>query len=262
MRVFDFDHAIVRRPGWNVTQGLRAGSHDGPSFEGVAREHAAYVAALESAGVTVTILPPLDRFPDSIFVEDPALVFGEGAILLRPGTPSRAGEVAELEPALREHFDAIFQLPAGLADGGDILVTPDKVFVGLSDRTDAEGAQALIDLLRELGRSGRIAHTPPGTLHLKTASSLIDEETILATASLAASGMFAGFRLLTVPEDEPGGANVLRINDMVLAGAEYPRTLDLLNDHGLAVVPLPVSEIGKIDAGLTCMSLRWRSLRS
>jgi len=259
MTIFSFDRAIVRQPAPSVVHGLRTGDHEGPSFDGVAREHAAYVAALRRAGLEVTILPPLPACPDSIFVEDPALVFTEGAILLRPGAPTRANEAAALEVPLREMFDTVVWLPDGHADGGDVLVTPGKVFIGLSSRTDEAGATALVEALAGLGRPAKIVTPPPGTLHLKSASSLIDEETVLATEALAATGIFAGLRVLTVPTDEQGGANVLRLNDLVLAGSAYPRTLDLLAAHGLEPVPLDVHEIAKIDAGLTCMSLRWRS---
>lgn len=259
MAIFSFDRAIVRRPAASVVNGLRAGDHEGPTFEGVAREHASYVDALRGAGLEVTILPPLPDYPDSIFVEDPALVLPEGAILLRPGAPTRAEEAAQLEAPLRTMFETVVWLPEGHADGGDVLVTPDKVFIGLSDRTDDAGATALVEILAVFGRHGEIVTTPPGTLHLKTASSLLDEETILATEALAATGIFASFRVLTVPAGEQGAANVLRLNDVVLAGSAFPRTLDLLAAHGLEPVPLEVGEIAKIDAGLTCMSLRWSS---
>jgi len=259
MTIFSFDRAIVREPAASVVNGLRAGDHEGPGFDGVAREHASYVDALRHAGLEVTVLPPLPAYPDSIFVEDPALVFPEGAILLRPGAPTRANEAAELEAPLRAMFDTVIWLPEGHADGGDVLVTPDKVFIGLSDRTDEAGANALIETLAGFGRRGEIVTPPPGTLHLKTASSLIDEETILATEALAATGIFTGFRVLTVPAEEQGGANVLRLNHIVLAGSAFPRTVELLAAHGLEPIPLEVGEIAKIDAGLTCMSLRWRS---
>lgn len=259
MAPFDFNAAIVRAPGHSVTNGLRVGGGPGPSYATVASEHAGYVAALRAAGVAVEILPPLEAFPDSMFVEDPALVFPEGAILLRPGAPSRMDEARYLEAVLRERFSQVLSLPEGFADGGDVLVTPGLVYIGLSGRTDEAGGRALIAALETLGHHGCLAATPPGTLHLKTASSLIDEETVLATQALAASGIFKGLRTLIVPEEEPGAANVLRINDVVLAASHYPRTLDLLDRHGLRVTPLPVSEVAKIDAGLSCMSLRWHA---
>jgi dimethylargininase len=237
--------------------GLRAGVGPDPSLDGIRREHAAYVAALEAAGLTVTVLPPLEAFPDAVFVEDPALVFTSGAILLRPGTPAREAEARVLEPDLREQFDTVLVLDEGHVDGGDVLVLPQRTLIGLSARTDLAGATALVGLLARLGRQGQVVHTPPSVLHLKSASSLLDEETILATATLAASGMFDGFRILTVPDEEEGAANALRLNDTVLASADFPLTLELLDRHGFTVLPLQTTEVGKLDAGLSCMSLRW-----
>lgn len=254
-----FNRAIVRTPSASVVHGLRAGGGPDPSLDGVRREHAAYVAALEAAGLAVAILPPLEDFPDAIFVEDPALVFANGAILLRPGAATRRGEVPALEPELRARFDTVLALGEGHVDGGDVLVMPGMTLIGLSARTDASGAAALVGQLARLGVQGLAVQTPPGVLHLKSACSLLDDETILATSALAASGMFRGLRVLTVPEGEEGAANALRLNDTVLAGAAWPRTLDLLDRHGFEVTALHTTEIGKLDAGLSCMSLRWHA---
>ena len=257
-RIFDFTHAILRRPGASVVKGLRAGGGTDPAFADVLAEHAGYAAALTEAGLTLTMLDPLEQFPDAIFVEDPALVFPEGAIVLKPGAPSRAAEGAFLRPALAAQFGQVLDLPSGHADGGDVLVLPDKVLIGLSARTDRAGAEALAGLVEQLGYAAVIAATPAEVLHLKTASSLLDEETVLSTRALAETGIFAGYRVIEVPEGEEGGANVLRVNDRVLAGAGYPRILDALDAHGLTVVTLPNAAIAAIDAGFTCMSLRWR----
>lgn len=258
-RVFDFTHALMRAPGRSVVKGLRAGGGDDPTFEGVAGEHAGYAQALREAGLEVTMLGALEDYPDAIFVEDPALVFTAGAVLLNPGTPTRQGEVELLRPALEQRFDRVLTLDRGHADGGDVLVMPDRAFIGLSARTDRAGAECLIGLLDQLGIKGEVAETPADVLHLKTASSLIDEETVLATASLAASGVFAGYRVIEVPEGDEGGANVLRANNHLLVGAPYRRIADLLQGYGAKVIPLPNSEIARIDAGFTCMSLRWRA---
>ena len=257
MQMFDFTRAIVRTPGTSVIGGLRAGGGPDPSLSGIMAEHAGYVAALEAAGLAVTTLPPLEDFPDAIFVEDPALVFPEAAILLRPGAASREGEGVFLRPALEAAFATVLELPLGYADGGDVLAMADKVFIGLSARTDRAGAEALAGLLDQIGRKAVVVETPPSVLHLKTAASIIDEDTILATADLAATGVFAGYRVLVVPAGEEGGANVLRVNDTILAGSRFPRILDLLDGHGARLAVLQNGEIEKIDAGFTCMSLRW-----
>ena len=258
-RVFNFDSAIVRTPGASVVDGLRVGDHDGPGHAGVLAEFRAYVAALESAGVAVETLPALEDYPDSVFVEDPAFVLPEGAILLRPGTASRLREAEAIAPALRRRFERVLELDRGFADGGDILVLPEEILIGLSARTDREGAERFVELLRELGRPARIVATPAGVLHFKTACALLDEETVFATPALAAAGCFAGLEVVETPEGEEKAANLIRVNDKMLIGADYPRTADILAGRGYDPVPLPVAEIRKIDAGLSCMSLRWRA---
>lgn len=254
---YRFNSAIVRSPARSVINGLRADDRGNPSFDGVAAEHAAYVEALEKAGVRVTLLPGLEAFPDSVFVEDPALVFTEGAIILRPGATTRAGEVEHIAPVLAGHFEKVLTLASGFADGGDILTTSDRVMIGLSARTDRAGAEALQSALAQLGRKSEVVTTPKGVLHFKTDCSLLDEDRILATARLAASGVFSNFRIIAVPEGEEAAANALRVNDVVFVGADYPRTIETLQKEGFNVVSLKTTEIGKIDAGLSCMSLRW-----
>ncbi len=259
LRAFDFDSAIARKPGASVVKGLRAGGQEDPDFEAVVAEHDAYLDALRDAGVEVQVLEPLEAFPDSIFVEDPALVFQEGAILLRPGVGSREGETAAIAPVLRDRFGRVLELASGYVDGGDILTTSDRVMIGLSARTDRDGAESLMSCLAELGRKGEIVQTPANVLHFKSDCSLIDDTTILSTQRLAESGVFSDFETLIVPEGEEGAANALRINDHVFLGEGFPGTSALLERAGYKLVTLKTSEIAKIDAGLSCMSLRWLS---
>jgi dimethylargininase len=216
--VYRFDRAIVREPAPSVVDGLRAVDRGAPTLDGVRAEQAAYIAALEDAGVRVDVLPPLDAFPDSLFVEDPALVFTEGAIVLRPGAPSRAGEAAALRPELERRFTRA---------------------------------------LATLGRKAVVVEPPAGVLHLKTACSLLDETRLLVTRELDALPEFAGFERLLVPAGEEAAANALRVNDRVLLSAGHPRTRDLLAAAGLRVVQLDTQQVGLLDAGLSCLSLRW-----
>jgi len=257
-RVFDFTHAIVREPSPSVVDGLREDVSLTPRFETVAAEHHAYVSTLRDLGLAVDALPALEAFPDSVFVEDPALVFPEGAILLCPGAPSRLGEREEMRGALKHHFGRVLELDENaFADGGDVLVTPEAVFIGLSRRTTRAGAESLKEKLESLGRAARIVQTPDGVLHFKTASALLDENTILCTGAMAQSGVFEGFRLVVTSAGEEAAANALRINDTILLGDRFPRTADLIRGLRLSVKTLAVTEIAKLDAGLSCMSLRW-----
>jgi len=258
MTCFDFTNAIVRKPSRSVVDGLREDASVTPDFEKVSAEHGVYVSTLRDLGLSVDVLSALEAFPDSVFVEDPALVFPEGAILLRPGAPSRLGERDTMRDALKRHFAQLLELGEDeYADGGDILVTPRTIFIGLSQRTTRAGAEALRAKLRLLGRDAVIAETPAGTLHFKTAASLLDENTILCTPAMAQSGVFDGFRLVLTPAGEEAAANALRINDTILLGDGFPRTAELIRAQGLSVKTLTVTEIAKLDAGLSCMSLRW-----
>ncbi|MDL2409428.1 arginine deiminase family protein [Rhizobium calliandrae] len=256
--VYRFNSAIVREPSRSVVDGLRAGGHAGPTYEGVKAEHDGYIEAMREAGVGVTVLPPLEAFPDSIFVEDPALVFTEGAILLRPGAASRIGEAAAIAPVLRNMFDTVLDLPGhGYVDGGDVLTTPNSVMIGLSARTDRAGAEALAGLIEKLGRKAKLVATPEGVLHFKTDCSLLDEETVLSTARLASTGVFEDFKQIIIPNGEEPAANALRVNDVLMVPSDHPRTLEMLDKLDYRIVPMKTAEIGRIDAGLSCLSLRW-----
>ena len=255
--LFAFSQAIARLPGQSVVQGLRDGDGEDPDFNIVLAEHAAYVMAMRDLGIEVHVLPAAENFPDSIFVEDCALVFCEGAILLRSVAESRAGEMALIAPILAQHFETLLTLTKGHVDGGDVLVTPGAIVIGLSARTDREGAEALCALLDTFGKRAIVADTPSGILHFKTGCGMIDEETVFVAPPLALCPAFSGLRVLVTPESEEGAANVLRVRDRLFIGDQWPRSRDLIDQHGVRTHSLSVSEIAKIDAGLSCMSLRW-----
>jgi dimethylargininase len=256
--MFDYTHAIVRQPGASVIFGLRAGDGPDPDYEPLLAEHAAYVAALNGLGLDITILPAAEDYPDSIFVEDPVLVFSEGAIILNLTAASRAGEAALIAPELESRFERVLQMHgSGHADGGDILVLPDRVLIGLSGRTDTEGAAELLRLLTQLGMKTEIVETPKDVLHFKTGCSLIDEETVFAVQQMANLPAFAGLRVIPVPKGEEKAANTLRIRDATLIGDSFCKSRDIIEALGVHTIPLPVEHIGLIDAGLSCMSLRW-----
>ncbi len=255
---YRFNSALVRTPAASVVNGLRNLDAGNPNYEHLLAQHGAYLTTLAAAGVAVSVLPALAAFPDAVFVEDPALVFSEGAILLRPGASSRRGEAAALLPELHRRFDTVVILPpGGHADGGDVLVTPDAVLIGISARTNPTGARALVDCLDQLGYHGKIVQTPTGCLHLKSDCALLDEETVLVTHRLADTGIFKRFRRIVPPRDEAPAANAVRVNDVVLVSSRYLRTIDRLETAGFRTVPVDTAEIEKIDAGLSCMSLRW-----
>ena len=262
-RSYTFTHAIARAPGSSVAGGLRAEDRGGdPDAAAFQSEHDAYVAALRAAGAQVTVLDPLEEFPDSVFVEDAALCLAGKAIALRPGAPSRFGETAAIRPALKAALGEVLDLPGdGFVDGGDILVSDDEAFVGLSARTDEAGYEALKSVLADLGYGIRKVHTPAEILHFKTDCGLLDSETIFATRALAATGCFEGYRVIEAPEGEEAAANLIRFNDAVFISSGYPRARDLLTDKGYKVVELSTHEAARVDGGLSCMSLRFTPVR-
>lgn len=254
---YRFTHAITRAPAASVIRGLRAVDTGTPDLAILRAHHAAYIATLRETGATVIELPPLEDFPDSVFVEDTALCLPEGAVIMRPGAPSRLGEAAEMSPHLKALYTDVRTIHEGHIEGGDILVTGREILVGRSARTDAAGIASLARLTADWGHALREVHTPPGVLHFKTDCSLLDAETILSTDRLAASGCFDGYRVIPVAEGEEAAANTIRFNDLVLMPAGFPRTRDTILAAGYQVREIGNSECAKLDGGMSCLSLRF-----
>jgi dimethylargininase len=257
-RGWQFTRAITRRPGVEAAAGLRAVDAGNPDPDRMLAHHGVYVAALRAAGVAVTELPPVPGFPDAQFVEDTALCLPEGVVMMRPGAPSRMGEVAHMEPVVAQMFPRVARINGpGHVEAGDILWTGREVHVGLSARTDAAGVAELRGIVEPWGHVVRVVQTPPGVLHFKTDCSLLAAGVILSTARLAASGCFAGYDVVTVPEGEEAAANLIRVNGRVLMAAGFARTAALLRAAGHDVVEVPNSECALIDGGMSCLSLRF-----
>lgn len=254
---YRFSGAIVRKPGRSVIDGLRATDRGAPDFERFQQQHDGYVRALERAEVEVTVLPALERFPDSVFVEDAALCLPEGTIMMRPGAPSRTAEADVLGDELTELGHRIVRCTSeGYIDGGDILTTETAILVGLSARTDLAGLEWLRSVLEPWGYTVRAVRTPKDVLHFKSDCCLLDSHTVLATERLMGATCFSSLRVLKVPSAEEPAANSIRVNDSVLVPAGFPRTADLLARSGYAVTTVDVTQAGLLDGGLSCMSLR------
>lgn len=255
---YRFSQAIVRSPGQSVARGLRALDVGNPDPARFRTEHEAYVAALKDAGLTVQVLPAWEAFADSVFIEDTALCLPGGAVIMRPGAATRAGETAAMADTLKAYFKDVRQLGAGgFIEGGDILVTGREIIVGLSERTNLAGAEGLKECVAAWGNTVRVLHTPPEILHFKTACGLLDETTILLTETMQAGGFFKDYRTLVTPAGEEAAANAIRVNDRVFISAGFPKTAAMLTAAGYRVVPLATAEAAKIDGGLSCMSLRF-----
>jgi dimethylargininase len=255
-----FMQALLRLPGDNFAQGLTQSGEGAPDPALALTRHQHYRAALESAGLALTVLPADPRHPDGCFVEDTALLTARGAILTRPGAPSRRGEVDAIAAALRPAFgDAARIESPGTVDAGDVCEADGHFLIGLSARTNESGAAQLAGLLGDLGYRTDILDIRRNRtlLHLKTGIAYLGEGRMLAAPDFPRHPALAAYETLEVPASERYAANALRVNDRVLVAAGYPGTRAAIESLGYETVALEMSEFRKLDGGLSCLSLRW-----
>jgi dimethylargininase len=260
MHANQFRHAITRIPAENFADGLTTASLGVPVYGLVLEQHAAYCTALRTCGLQLTELEADPRYPDSTFVEDAAVLTPRTAILTNPGAASRKGEVQALEPAIARFYTRIRRIQApGTLDGGDICEAGSHFFIGLSERTNAEGARQLAEFLAEDGCTSSCVsiHGIAGILHLKSGIAYLGENNLILIDDLAGRPEFKGYNIVRVAAEENYAANCVRINEHVLIPQGYPRLLSALEALGYAAIPLGMSEYQKMDGGLSCLSLRF-----
>jgi dimethylargininase len=253
-----FTEAIVRIPGTNFDQGLTTVQLGVPRFELVLTQHAEYCAALRDCGLNVTTLEADLDHPDSTFVEDTAVVTQRSAILTRPGTRSREGEVTAMRPILQRFFPALTEIETpGTLDGGDICEAGEHFFLGVSQRTNEEGARQLAAHLASMGFTSEVVDVRgiQSILHLKSGVSCVGQNTLVVIGEMA--GMFPGYEQIVVAQEESYAANCVQVNDRVLVAAGYPRLIGELRERGFFPLELDMSEFQKMDGGLSCLSLRF-----
>lgn len=251
--------AIVRAPAANLGDGITTAAQGRPSYETALLQHAAYCEALRRAGVAVTELAPEPRFPDAHFVEDTAVLLETLAILTRPGAGARRGEIETMRAPLARRFGEVAEIVApGTLDGGDVCDAGDRFFIGISQRTNAAGAEQLAELLKRAGKRCAIVdvRAVPGALHLKSAMAYAGDGRFVATAALAPHLGVPSNRVIVTPTGEEDGANCVRVNAVVLLAGGYPQLGAMLERAGYSIVTLDVSEFRKMDGGLSCLSLR------
>ena len=251
-----FTHAIVRKPAPNFNQGLTTSLLGKPSYLLIQKQHDAYVETLENLGLDVMILAPQPDYPDAYFVEDTAVVTPEVAVITIPGALSRQGEQYSIEPVL-SRFRKIEKIQApGTVDGGDVLMAGNRFFIGISDRTNTEGAHQLGTILESCGYQWVTISVGEG-LHLKSSVNFVGKNTLILTPPFQNLDLFDGFAKIVLDEAETYAANTLRVNDSLIMPAGFPATKEKLSSVGLPIIELGVSEIAKMDGGLTCLSLRF-----
>ena len=221
-------------------------------------QHGAYEACLRDAGCRVERLAAGPDMPDSVFIEDAAIVVDEVAIITRPGAASRRAETAGVAAALgRYRLLHHMELP-GTADGGDVLVSGHQVFIGRSSRTNDAGIDDVRRVLTPYGYDVTAVEVH-GCLHLKSAATAVGENLLLINPAWLPSEPFARFDCIDVHPDEPSAANALRIRDQVVYPAMFPRTLERLERRGLRVCAVDASEVFKAEGAVTCCSLIFES---
>lgn len=258
-----FKHAIVRIPGENFSQGLTsvgAGTLGLPVDAKVLEQHAAYCKALETCGLRLTTLEKDLDFPDSTFVEDTAVLTQHAAVLTHPGADSRKGEVARIRGPLLRFFPKHYEItPPGTLDGGDICEAGKHFFIGVSHRTNEEGARQLADALAQEGYTSSCVDIRAMTtiLHLKSGLTYIGDNTVVVMEELADRPEIEGYRIIRVTEPESYAANCVRVNDRVFLASGFPILEASLRQHGFNPLLLDMSEYRKMDGGLSCLSLRF-----
>ena len=253
-----FRNAIVRTPSPSLIYGITTSAQLGkPDYQLALTQHQNYVNALTECGLEVTELPALEHYPDSCFVEDVAVVTATSALLSRPGAPSRQGEVKEIEQTLHCFFknSTTIKAPATL-EGGDVLKVENHFFIGLSDRTNEEGAQQMIRNISQQGYTGSIIPLKE-FLHLKTGVSYLGQERLLVCGELINHPAFSTLKQIIVDPYESYAANCILVNETVLMPLGYPNTKKAIRNCGYPIIELDMSEFRKIDGGLSCLSLRF-----
>lgn len=255
-----FDRAIVRVPSANLAMGLTTVDLGKPDYARAIDQHDAYCAALRLCGLTLTTIEPDDRYPDSTFVEDTAVLTEHGAILTRPGAPSRAREVNQIANVLTEFYSELHSIRSpGTLDAGDVCEAGTHFFIGISQRTNEAGATQLAEILSGLGyTSSFIDIRGQGSiLHLKSGIAYLGDNRLVTIDSLANLDAFREYDLIRVGADEEYAANCVRVNNRVLVARGYPGFEGRLRDLGYETIALDMSEFQKMDGGLSCLSLRF-----
>ena len=247
--------AIVRNPSRRIAEGEVTHIERVPVDPETARvQHREYLSVLERLGLTLIFAPEAEEYPDGLFVEDTLVMVGGHAIVTRPGAASRRGETTTITDVVRALGVPMSTITRGTVDGGDVLVVRDHVFIGLTTRTTQEAIEQFADIVRPLSFT-TVAVEVPGCLHLKSAITSLPDGTLIGVDGWYDPAPFASAGFTVHPADEPSGGDVLWLDDTVVLPSDAPDTGRRITAMGFAVVHVDVSELQKIEAGVTCMSV-------
>lgn len=252
-----FTRAILRKPGKSMIRGLRSSDLGLPDYELALHQHDDYVRSLQLCGLETNVLTADESHPDSVFVEDTALLTPACAIITRPGAESRRGETKSIRPVIEKYYDTVYEITGpATVEAGDIMMAGSHFYIGLSERTNMEGAEQLISLLEKHGMTGSVIRLKD-VLHLKTGISYLESNTLLAAGEFISNKEFQSFNIIKIDPDESYAANCIRINDFVIVPEGFPSTRRKIESAGYQTIAVDVSEFRKLDGGLSCLSLRF-----
>ena len=252
-----FSRAIVRTPCKNLVNGITSANLGKPDYARALLQHRHYIDALKQCGLQVTILDPDETCPDSVFVEDTALITPRCAVITNPGAASRRGEVEAVAAVLNDLDRPVRRIHApGTLDAGDVMMVGSHYYIGLSERTNAEGARQLIAILNNHAMTGSTIKLDR-VLHLKTGVSYLENNYMVAAGEFLSHPDFRKFTILKINAEESYAANCVWINDQVLVPSGHPAAQKTIETAGYRVIAVDVSEFQKVDGGLSCLSLRF-----
>ena len=252
-----FKNVIVKDPGNSYVNGLTTSDLGKPILEKLFEQHEKYVEALKRCGVEVTQLRANEAFPDSTFVEDTAVLTSEFAIISNPGAEARNREIEEIVPAVKKFYEKLYYIDGpGTLDGGDVLQAEKKFYVGISDRTNEEGARQFKEIVEKEGYEATIVPLKE-FFHLKTGIAYVGKNRMVVAGEFIDHPAFESYEKIIIPKEDEYSANCIQVNDYVIIPAGYPKTNRKLNDLGYQTIELEMSEVRKHDGGLSCLSLRF-----
>jgi dimethylargininase len=252
-----YTRAIVRTPGRSVVNGVTTADLGKPEYHKALDQHEKYVEALQSCGLEVKVIPADEDYPDSTFVEDCAVLTENCAIIGKLGVNSRKGEEATVEEVLRKNFSNVAKIrEPGTLEGGDVLRVGNHFYIGITRRTNVDGAEQLISILADLGYTASMVPVTRA-LHLKTGVAYLGGNNIVLAGELVSNPAFADLKAIVLDGGESYAANCIRVNDYVLVPAGYRKSRGKIEDVGYSVIEIDVSEFRKIDGGVSCLSLRY-----
>lgn len=250
-----YTHALVRPPGESYAQAISSTGRT-PDVQTARLQHSEYCQALAAAGLTVEQLPPDERYPDSCFVQDTAMVIAGIAVIARLGARSRRGEQDSIAELLGERFPLSYITDPATLEFGDVMILEERVLVGETARTNTDGIGQLRTILA--AHDLQVSAVPiQDYLHLLSAATYLGNNTLLAVGEFAEHPAFAGLQVITVPAEEAYAANALGVGEYVILPAGFPRVAESVRARGFQVRPVELSQFEAADGGATCLSILW-----